>query len=289
MSWRQEWQALATRIDGLLASGDLYFASIPNVGCDYYAVSNTYLLPAARSVRDDLNKYLSSYREVLPIRARDTLERHLKNSESLTSCTDGIPGVQGFLIFLAVFRAEFGHAMEDAPARARSLVTRAFVHLQRLIVTDTRVRDVWQDAFNHGELALEKLGGTHLLSFGIWAFKCSAIGERTDLVLGERLDVSEEVESAAEALVLTEWKCVRSEAGGDAKFAEGLKQAQLYAKGILAGFELAADRYIVLISKTRLSNLPPTSIVGDVCYHVINVAVSPDVPSREAHRQLVRS
>lgn len=285
MSWRQEWQALANRIDGLLASGDLYFASLPHVGSDYHAVSNIYLLPAARAVRDDLGKYLSSYREVLPIRAQDTLERYLKDSESLTrSSTHGIPGVQGFLVSLATFRAEFGHAMEDAPARARSLVTRAFVHLQRLIVADARVRDVWQDAFNHGEPALEKLGGTHLLSFGIWAFKCSAIGERTDLILGGRLDVSAEVESAAEALVLTEWKCVRSEAEGDAKFAKGLKQAQLYAEGILAGFELAADRYIVLISEKRLSNLPPTRIAGDVSYHAINVAVSPDVPSREAQR-----
>lgn len=285
MSWRQEWQALATRIDGLLAAGDLYFASLPNVGSDYHAVSNVYVLPAARAVRNDLSKYLSSYREVLPIRARDTLERYLKDSVSLIrGSTHGIPGVQGFLVSLSIFRAEFGHAMEDAPARARSLVTRAFVHLQRLIVADARVREVWQEAFDHGEPSLERLGGTHLLSFGIWAFKCSAIGERTDLVLGERMDISAEVESAAEALVLTEWKCVRSEAEGGAKFAEGLKQAQLYAEGILAGFELAADRYVVLVSERRLANLPPTRIAGDVSYHMINVAVSPDVPSREAQR-----
>src|SRR5260221_1264020 len=44
---------------------------------------------------------------------------------------------------------------------------------------------------------------------GIWAFKVSATGERTDLVPGEKLEITPQVEAASEALVLTDWKCVR--------------------------------------------------------------------------------
>lgn len=290
MSWRQEWRALAARIDGLVAAGELFFRSLPHVGSDYYGVSNAYAIPAGRAIREDLSRFLESYYGALPIRARETLKRFLESERATgPGSSGGIAGVQGILIPLAVFRAEFGHAIEDAPAHARSLVTRAFLHLQRAIVADPHVRDVWQKGFEEGEPSLERLGGTHLLTFGLWAFKASASGERTDLVLGGRLAVSAEIESAAEALVLTEWKRVLEEAEIDAKINEGVAQARAYSEGILAGFELANDRYIILISKPRLPGIPRTEIDGGISYHVINVAVMPAAPSEEVRREARRS
>jgi hypothetical protein len=57
---------------------------------------------------------------------------------------------------------------------------------------------------NHAKAAgkWEKLGAAHLLLHGIWAFKVSATGERTDLVPGEKLEITPQVEAASEALVL---------------------------------------------------------------------------------------
>jgi hypothetical protein len=89
----------------------------------------------------------------------------------------------------------------------------------------------------------EKLGAAHLLLHGIWAFKVSATGERTDLVLGEKLEITPQVEAASEALVLTEWKCVRKPGELDHKINEAFSQAKIYSVGVLADFELASRRY----------------------------------------------
>ena len=57
---------------------------------------------------------------------------------------------------------------------------------------------------------MQEFGGAHLLLHGIWAFKVHTPEERTDLVLQEPIRDYDEVERAAEALVLTEWKIVRN-------------------------------------------------------------------------------
>ena len=84
-----------------------------------------------------------------------------------------------------------------------------------------------------GETHCEMLGAAHLLSHGIWGFKASAKGERTDLILGEPLTDLSEVESTAEALVLTEWKVVRKSNELQDKAEEALEQAKRYACGVL--------------------------------------------------------
>lgn len=79
---------------------------------------------------------------------------------------------------------------------------------------DETLRLKWINAFDTpraGEISCEQLGGVHLLLHGIWAFKVSAIRERTDLVLGTRLVVDQTVIASTHGLVLTEWKLVRKE------------------------------------------------------------------------------
>ena len=125
----------------------------------------------------------------------------------------------------------------------------------------------------------EQLGMVHLLVRGIWAFKSVAPGERTDLVLGTRLEITPQIESAAEALVLTEWKVVRkaSELGT-------LADAKLYGVGSLAGFELSSRRYLVIVSEDRL-DMPSDRAEGGVDYHYKNIAVKPSSPSKAPSRR----
>ena len=122
----------------------------------------------------------------MPTRSKACLEAFLKEWRERFGVTDernicGFAGATAALTLLASFRAEFEYLIADTEAVARSLVTRALIHLQRSIVADDAIRQRWSNAFKDGETACEALGACHLLAHGIWAFKTSAEGERTDL------------------------------------------------------------------------------------------------------------
>ena len=153
-----------------------------------------------------------------------------------------------------------------------------FFHLQRSIVADDSFSARWRNAFSAGETACEKLGAVHLLSFGIYAFKAHSVGERTDLVLGDSVNLSE-AERAADALVLTEWKKISGANDLEGKADDAFNQARIYAAGSLAGFELSSRRYLIMVSEKRLA-MPPDQSDGAVTYEYRNVAVAPDSPSR---------
>ena len=286
MSFREEWEGLAARIKGLQDATRLYFESLPVVDRDHYGSSSYHLIPAARAVLSDLGAFSESYQHILPRRANGVIAKFLQDTSGLNSPTvTGIPGVQGLILPLSVFRTEFDRLLRDAPTRAKSLIIRAFSHLQRLIVANKSERQIWESAFKEGEPSCEKLGATHLLMHGIWAFKASAEGERTDLVLGGPLRITNEVEASAEAIVLTEWKLVRPGNHVSTKIAEALAQLRRYSESILAGFELKEDRYIVLVSEDLLNKNELSDIhEPNVTYHCVNIAVSPSVPSKLARK-----
>jgi hypothetical protein len=118
-----------------------------------------------------------------------------------------------------------------------------------------------------------------LLLHGVWAFKASGEGGRTDLVLGTPLLEGNEVLSAANTLVLTEWKVVKDAGETRAKGFEAHEQARLYSTGVLAGFQLSSRRYLVLVSGNDLVSMPVARKEGSVIYEYVDVAVSPIVPS----------
>jgi hypothetical protein len=188
------------------------------------------------------------------------------------------------LTALRSLQSDVEYLLADTNVIARNPTNRAFLHLQRLIVADGGIRITWQKAYEDGETACERLGANHLLLHGIWAFKTDAAGERTDLVLGGKLQLTPEIESAADSLVLTEWKLVHSYADLERKSVEALKQARLYGTGSLAGFELAARRYLVMVSKNRLE-MPPDRAESNLVYEYRNIAVEPSRPSREAKQK----
>ena len=276
--WISKWQAVSARILALVPAGEFLFKTQEN---DNFGITPV-LLRNAKDIVASLRDLLSTNGALLPPPAAESLERFLREYDERFGpgkSAGGFPAVAGVLPLLTSFRAEFEYLLSDAELIARSLVVRALVHLQRGIVADAELAEKWKVAFTSGETSCERLGACHLLLHGIWAFKTSAAGERTDLVLGTQLGVDEDVQRAAEALVLTEWKRVQGPGEIEQKADEAHQQAKRYSEGILAGFELASRRYLILVSEDHI-NLPDPVQDSGITYEYRNVAVSPRPPSK---------
>jgi hypothetical protein len=219
-----------------------------------------------RALRAFHDLYAASIPMSATQRLHDFIERFNSHFESNPTSNALFEVAQFRLTALRVLQSEVGYLLSDLEVVARSLVDRAFIHLQRAIIADPVIRETWQRAFAEGEPACEKLGAAHLLLHGIWAFKATAEGERTDLVLGHVFEMDASIERASEALVLTEWKLVDSPTDAASKSDQAFKQAKLYGSGSLAGFELATRRYLVLVSKPRLQNVPAERFDSNVTY-----------------------
>ena len=281
MSWRTEWKAISDRIEGLLEAGRFFVQLWIARASDPYGTVKRELLPHARSIFQDIMAFKSNYISSLPPTAVASMERFLTNYEQYfqTNEIDGVDGLKFVLPCLASFRSEFTFQLSDIQAVSKRITERAFVHLQRSIIADESIKQRWEAAFKSGETACEKLGAAHLLLHGVWAFKAYAKGERTDLILGEPLRDISQVESAAEALVLTEWKVVRIPGEMEQRATEAFNQAAVYGESSLAGFELASYRYLVMVSEDRLK-MPPDRPDKESIYRHINIPVNPRVPSK---------
>jgi len=279
MSWRTEWKAISDRIEGLLDAGRI-FAQLQ--ASDSFGAAKFVLLPHARSIYDKIIKYKEIYGQYLPETAIDSITR-FKTHHNIFKSEDpdllDMGKLKMFLPCLASFRAEFTYQLSNIQVIAKRITERAFIHLQRLIIADNDMQKRWIEAFKKGETACEKLGAAHLLLHGIWAFKASGKGEQTDLILGEPLRDLSQVESTAEALVLTEWKKVSKPEDLDVQAEKAFKQALVYGDSLLAGIELAGYRYLVLVSDDRLE-LPSDRTENEVVYRYINIPVQPRVPSK---------
>jgi len=286
--WATEWQAINARILALIEAGT-FFLRTPD--SDQHGGSSL-LIDNAHETARRIRAFMQQYERQLQREQLECLTLFwLKYRDDLIpphGDQSGFSGVTSVLTYLASFRAEFEYLSRDNVAVVRSLVVRAFTHLQRSIVVDRFVRALWEEAFHNGEPACEGFGSCHLLSHGIWAFKSSAEGERTDLVLGGDLDIqSEVIHRASIGLILTEWKVIRAENELQGMVDRAYEQAKRYQKGILAGFEVASPRYLVMVSEDHLE-MPPPRQDGEVLYEHLNIAVSPSSPSRFARKQVSR-
>jgi len=280
MGWQTDWQAISLRITSLIETASFLFHTGEGVGADHYGVSSD-LIRNARTLYQEICIFGELYGSLLPPGAKEALDKFIANRKHLftNSHLGGWSGLQA-LAPLGSFRSEFSYCISDTEVVARNLIERAFLHLQRSIIVDSGIKTSWQNAFTDGETACERLGSVHLLLFGIWAFKAVAVGERTDLILGNKLQITPSVQNASEAMALTEWKLIRSESEVPAKSDQALAQARLYGNGSLAGFELRSCRYLVLVSENYISNMPPDVIEDDILYQFRNIAVSPPSPSK---------
>lgn len=204
-------------------------------------------------------------------------------SEGLPAYLRDATAVAHFSAMARRFRAEFNYLVSDLDFLIVRRTARAFSHLQRSIIADKAIRDKWIAAEKHHEIACEKLGAVHLLLHGVWSFKVSSEGERTDLVLGEPLrdDDITEVYLSAEGLVLTEWK-MATPSNRKQKYQEALAQAELYSKGSLATIKLEGYRYLVIVSSDFLEDLPDDIAREEIVYKYVNIAVDPSTPSKRA-------
>jgi hypothetical protein len=307
--WMTQWRAISARTAALVDAGAFFFKTNDR---DDYGVADILIKNAGATV-SNIRRFLELYGAQLPDGPRaclqlfleDCAERFKLDSEnSAFGTASSFSGVTAALTSLASFHAEFEYLIADTEAVARSLVVRALIHLQCSIVADDLVRERWGRAFESGEPACESLGACQLLAHGIWAFKASATGQRTDLVLGEPLDITE-VRRASQGLVLTEWKRVYAEGDLASKADEAYEQAKRYVEGVVAGFEVASRRYLVIVSKDRL-DVPGQRREGEVTYEYrrqrsnidcsrdrscacwLNIAVAPSTPSRGARAAVAR-
>jgi hypothetical protein len=301
MGWQVEWKLLSDRIAAILEVSQIYCAAVSTGNADTRAplfigrpgqdlaeITKDVILNAW-DVYLRILRFRDAHESVLPSLARNRLGEMINDYYRRFPRPDDSSFVATFdtaiarVLALAVFTSEFSSLLEDNEASVRSLVDRAFLHLQRSIVADQALAARWRRAFKaKGERACEQLGAVHLLLFGIYAFKAGSAGEQTDLVLGRSV-MPEEAERATEALVLTEWKVVKNDGELMKSAEEAYSQAHRYGSGSLAGFELQSRRYLVMISGEHLK-MPSDRVDGAVTYEYKNLAVKPSTPSRRARR-----
>jgi hypothetical protein len=279
MNWRDEWSAIGGRIEGLISSGKFFVQTILANPDDNHGVK-THLIKQAGTIYSTIEEYYNRYQSLLPSSAERVLSVFIKDIGPKFSgnLKEDHGGFKLYLTSLSWLKAELEYFLTDFSVQARKKSERAFIHLQQCIVADENYRAQWKNAFDRGEIYCERLGGAHLLLHGIWAFKVTGAGASTDLVFNEPVHEASEDLTSADALVLTEWKKAES---GVLKISESArKQADLYSAGILGGLELREYRYIVLVSKKRIKEMPDDVSQGGVTYRHINIAVEPSVPSK---------
>jgi len=237
-------------------------------------------------VTSAMGAFLMKHKLSLPEGATKTLDR-LVQASSITIGAD--PPVHYLRVAAAVLAtaSEVNFYLGDPQVGGARLSERAFLHLNRSLVVDGDLREKWNDAFDDaGETACEKLGAVHLLSHGIFAFKVSGAGAATDLVVSEHLAPTNPDVSLAEYLVLTEWKLIHEESDVVGVAAGARSQAADYAAGLLGGVELRAFRYIVLVSKKKIIDLPADvpGVQPGVTFRHVNVVIGGEIPSTAGAR-----
>jgi hypothetical protein len=181
---------------------------------------------------------------------------------------------------MSILLGQINYELKDPQIMIIKSVDIAFNHLQRQLIADQSIQTTWS---NLKETDYEKLGGAHFLMHKIWAFKVNEAGQRTDLVLADKvIDESDSLSQSVTGLVLTEWKIVDENRSQDSQIEQAKKQCEKYSNGSLAAVELLNYRYLVLVSKNYLKNLKPEIIdnANGITYKIINIAYAPKTPSK---------
>lgn len=283
MNYRYQWQIIASRVRGLMQSAELHARFLSIRSNDSYGRTGRLREEGARIVAE-VSSFRDRFQKSLPQEVVDRIDEFKKKATPLFEKVDGTADsreelVWAGLVTLSAFEPEISFLLADVQQNIRSRSEVAFAHLQRSIVVDPDFQRKWQDAFSSGEVKCEALGAVHLLSHGIWAFKVSAEGERTDLVYQESAARFEREQSNADGLVLTEWKKATSKGQAEGKFKEARDQAHRYGRGVLAGNELTSYRFAIVVSEEQVP-VPGDITLESIVYRHINIAVKPKSPSK---------
>jgi hypothetical protein len=285
--------ALAARIQGHVRAASFLLDSNGVDEEDVHKVVGAEVLPATLDTLQHLTNYQTEYRSVLPLGVVQSIDGLLSRHSALfakapsvggpSSAAQNIRHLRAAAAILESHRVEIDHFISgDQDPVYAAHVERALLHLQRQLDIDGDVfRPSWQKAFDQQtEPALERLGGVHLLSHGLFGFKADAGGGRTDLILGTSPDPII-LERAATPLVLTEWKKIDGanlEHDLAKKTSEARRQLGRY-KGALSGLELHSVCFGVMVSRPNLAMPPDETLPSGLRIRWVNVAVAPAQPS----------
>ena len=275
MSYLEAWRQLAASIQAFRTACELstQFARINQVAWDTAPIGSF-----ARRIVKALLVFGADNRHQLPLPVTQLVDSYKSRFSALESPPWSGNLTQTVCIEILSLETEISYLLSDSEQHLRVLSERAFQHLQRSIAADPEIRAKWLRAFGMGEVACERLGSLHLLSFGIFGFKVDGAGARTDLLFPER-PIGREEAAFSEGLVLTEWKLARTASDAAELFRNAMHQAEQYADGILAGVELRRHRYLVVVSEHQVA-VPLDGASGGVVYRNINIAVDPKTPSK---------
>lgn len=249
MGMKEEWVLIASRIAGLQEVNDSWSA---HTEADSFGVT-TLVRDQCLRLLDSLRDYRAAHAATLPVKVVEALDwffacRPVQGLNAVDVNLINNRAVGGAIAVLGLLSAEVTYLLADQQASLRQRTERAFAHLQRLLVVSDPTSAEWMAAFESGEVACEKLGGTHLLGHGVYAFKARAAGSETDLVLSEPVEPGEAAR-ISEGLVLTEWKIARSQDEVAGKFNEAFEQSVIYPTTALSGVMLRHYRYLIVVTE----------------------------------------
>ena len=286
MSAQTEWQTLSASISGVWKTAEILYAAY---GCraEETAIARS-LVPLCKRTWGEMEAFYNRAKSQLDDRVRTRMDEFLRETKGVfeqkiyNSCNFAVSTeMVGYLVGL---QTQIDYLMTDRQSHLRNLLERTLVHLQSRLVADDGFRETWQKAFREGEVKCEQLGECQMLLHGIWPIKAYSKKERTDLLIPSRQGVREVV-GHFEGAILTEWKKIEK---SDQKLitdkcAEARQQAHLYESGSLSGMELHTDKYIIIVSSKRVSDLLPEDEVREgVAWNYRNIAVDPETPSKAA-------
>ncbi len=276
MGYREDWAALSQRIGGLLAAYALHPADASQRWPDDPTLPEI-LVELLDGPQAEVERFRSRWEANVPTTAAECLDRAVIQ---FRRAQEYHPALRAMImaLTLAATRAELDVLLTSRDSLILGAVERAFMHLRRVLVVDETAREKWLEAFESGEVACERLGGTHLLLHGVLAFKADSPTEKTDLVLGGRLAFDASVAAAVQGLVLTEWKRVNVASKLAAAKKKALSQLGRYSDSVLAGVELESTVYGVIVSRKAL-DVGPSEVVGRRTVRWVNIAVEPARPS----------
>lgn len=279
------WRPLSDRIHGLNEAAKLDAALRP--GNPGMTGATRFLARQCDEIFAELEVFKNSFRSSLPPSALAALDQAPGLHGRLL--TDGGPAVDinrgltaNSLVHLQAIESAVTFSLSGLEEQILSTTERALQHLQRSLIVDDTLRSRWIGAFDRREDHVEALGAVHLLGHGIFAFKVSSTGARTDLVLPDL--IPGDVSRYSSGIVLTEWKLAKPKDNPEAKFAEARAQAALYASGPLSAIELRRTRYAIVVTKEPIP-CPADGEQSGVTYRSVNISLSPVVPSKAARNQ----
>ena len=274
----QIWDKLSKKIKALYATVEARSNLLQNNSSDAYDSMKT-IAQYANNCYKNIESYKTDFKQHLPYGVLVLMENFLCSNKSKFSgiCNDDnmVKDQRNQLIISAIIElclleAEISYLLTDTQEYIRKSVEFAFAYLKRLIMANKSVRNIWQENWDdEREEHFERLGGEHLLTQKIWAFKANSDKERTDLILKESINIQDPLYTSAEGLVLTEWKKVVDPKETTSLIEKAKKQASRYRSGSLAPLELSNYCYLIMVSKEELEIKNQIIVEKDTTYRVV--------------------